>query len=405
MSSLAVELPDLYEIEAQNSPLMGNRTAVFLTEEERFWLRQEKVTPPPQFGNFVGRADEMATLSNAIARRAPVITISGTAGVGKTALVQRLLGTYPSISHVSVSDFNEPWPAVASALVATYGRIPTNIRLPADEFRTLNPRSNPMVIVFDDLDRFGAPRRARKQLLRVMEKLSPALGDWLTVIIVSRDASSYANESIASSATAIDLQPLSSEARHAFLASSARDVGVELEPETSHAIADSSLGLPLILKSFLARSIDRMTSAGTKGKETVGLASFTGAIPDSFSDLALAYDSHLLAIEKLNALDWPVVQTLANEDVFNKVNVDQLQELATLNMRCSSRELGRSLRRLKARDIITEAKAANGLYVQSHIFFAFIRATQWMERHAEAGSNSFGILAGAAKKARAAARS
>src|SRR2546423_4068343 len=101
MSSQTLELPDLYEIEAENSPLMGSRTAVFIPEEERFWLRQERMSPASQFGCFVGRSKELGLLSSAIAQRAPVVTVSGTAGVGKTALVQNLLNRQSKIAYVS----------------------------------------------------------------------------------------------------------------------------------------------------------------------------------------------------------------------------------------------------------------------------------------------------------------
>jgi hypothetical protein len=402
MSPLVLEGPDLYEIEAENSPLMGSRTAVFVPEEERFWVRQEETIPAAQFGRFIGRDRELEVLSGAIARRAPVITISGTAGVGKTALIQNLLSRYSSIAHVDVKDFNDPWSAVASALLTTYGKIPDEATLSSHMLAGINPLTNPMVIVFDDLDRFPHRRAAKQQLSRLIGKLRPALGKWLTAVIVSRDITHFADDSIAHGATTIDLEPLSLEARHAFLTISARDIGVELEPETSKAIADTSLGLPVILKSFLARSIDRMVADAPRN-EAVNLASFRGAIADSFTDLALAYDPHLLAVEKLDAIDWHVVQTMAGSDVFDEVNIEKLQKEA-IHSHCSDRRLERTLRWLKAKEILTQERPSSGLVIQGHIFFAFIRAAQWLQSYAEPPADIFVMLTSAAKKARAAAR-
>jgi len=403
MSAPVIEGPDLYDIEAESSPLMGSRTAVFITEAERFWLRHEEVPPAPQFGRFVGRNRELDVLSDAIARRAPLITISGTAGVGKTALIQNLLSRHSTIANVSVKDFNDPWPMIASAILATYGRIPSDVGFPAAGAVAFDPLKNPMVVVFDDLDRFPHRRSAKQQLSRVIDKLKPALGKWLTAVIISRDITHFADETISHLATSIDLEPLSLEARHIFLSGSARDIGVELETETCRAIAESSLGLPVILKSFLARSIDRTMTAASR-TQPVNLASLSSAIPDCFTDLALAYDSHLLAIEKLDPARWKVVWAMAHRDVFHQVDIGQLEREAVADVGGSHRVLQRTLQWLKAREILTEARSDHGLFIQSHIFFAFVRAAQWMQSYPEAHADSFALLTSAAKKARAAVR-
>jgi hypothetical protein len=401
MSSAESTLDDLFEFEAENSPLMGSRTAVFLDAEERFWLRQEEIVPPTQFGRFIGRTRELQLLMDAVARRAAIITVSGTAGVGKTALVQNVLQRFPGISHVLVENVDNLWSSVASSLLSIYGKVSLEAHHPESVRRiAADPRANPIVLVFDHIDRSPSTLRvAKRNLSQLLARLRPALGEWITAIVIARDARDFASAESASN-TSIELQPLPTEARYSFLMDSAMDVGVHLESEALIAMAESSFGLPVILKSFLARSLEK-SIATTTAPARVNLSSFCAAIEDSFADLALTYDAHILSVDRLQLSDWHFVEAVAKLDIFSELYLSQL-ETTVARDGYGPAELNRTIRRLVANDVIKMRKSTRSFFVHSHLLFPYIRALSRREMFCSAGSESeaFLLLLAAAKRAR-----
>ncbi|WP_086821213.1 BTAD domain-containing putative transcriptional regulator [Allokutzneria sp. NRRL B-24872] len=214
---------------------------------------------PPRVGDFVGRSDELATISGLLRRRgsltAPLVVLSGPPGVGKTALAvhaaHELKPDFPDGQlYVNLRGYS-PEPALTAAQVLpqflrALGVPPEQVPLAEPEqaslYRTLLSGRRILVV----LDNASAAEQARA--------LAPSSTSCATVV-TSRNT---LGELVSS--TGAQLVPVDVLAREPALLLLERIIGPGGSPEAADTLVDLCGALPLALRiaaANIAFSVDR----------------------------------------------------------------------------------------------------------------------------------------------------
>lgn len=129
LAKLYIEYKDLFDKEIKNTSQLQSRTGTHLSETLLACREPEETAQPgitaveaPHDINmvyrwydkktFIGRADDIKTLTHKLKSPSPFIIVNGMRGIGKTALVQRVLAETGAMKHIS----NMIWISVSGCL-------------------------------------------------------------------------------------------------------------------------------------------------------------------------------------------------------------------------------------------------------------------------------------------------
>jgi tetratricopeptide (TPR) repeat protein len=261
---------------------------------------------PLDTGGFAGRIGELDRLDAILAewsnRPATMITVlSGTAGVGKTALVvhwaHRVAGRFPDgqlfVNLRGVDPGEAPVTptdavrGVLEALGVSRRRMPAGLDAKAALLRSTLAGKR-ILMVLDNA--------------RDAEQVRPLLPGTPTCLVVVTSRNQLSSLVAVEGARPLTLDPLPADEARQLLTRRLGRARMAAEPEAAQAIIDRCAGLPLALAIVAARAITSprtslATLAAALGDARAGLDVFAGAGPDPATDIRAVFSWSLRTLD------------------------------------------------------------------------------------------------------------
>jgi hypothetical protein len=372
-------LNEMFDLEAEYPPLAGNRTGVFISRNEPEELQSLAAEDPIDTSlsiPFIGRRGELQKLRSSIKRKTPLIFVSGVAGVGKTALVQQFIRGSTGCSHVSFRTIDHVRSEFASGFLTSIDAPPSTSQEVDDATQILPylpyvPHER-MLLVFDNFDHHEEIGDiVIDKLHGLLDWLRPVIGKYVTAIISTRYSSEILKHHFANySSELLLVEPLTKREQMAFLVQAANEGGLQIAAGVKAAMADWSLGLPSILKTFYIRAEQQWFRHAT-ARHTLESPHLCDAIPSTFQDVTQR--AELSYLTTFQHLEWDLLQAISEIGALKSVDLEML--LRHLKVSHASDALTAGLKNLSNAGFVNFTESR--ITIKRPLMLSILRALTW----------------------------